>query len=116
MSTVQLKTYCFFGPRTRKTLGPSDTQQGKYKTSCTDSNTAGETGRYLIASPNTTLHPFQVSKRGWGVREGRGSVGNANQRLTVNIPNTKRIKIYQSQRRKMLDKKGRGRDFRRACR
>lgn len=39
-----------------------------------------------------------MSRRGWGVREGTGSVGNANQRLTENIPNTKRIKIYQSQR------------------
>lgn len=37
---------------------------------------------YLITSLNTTLHPIQVSTRGWGVSEGTGSVRNANQRLT----------------------------------
>lgn len=68
--------------------------QGNMKTQSTNSNTVWEVGRYLITSQNTTLHQFQVSKGGWGVREGRGSVGNANQRLTKNIQNTKRIKLY----------------------
>lgn len=68
--------------------------QGNMKSQSTNSNTVWEVGRYLITSQNTTLHQFQVSKGGWGVREGRGSVGNANQRLTKNIQNTKRIKLY----------------------
>lgn len=68
--------------------------QGNMKTQPTNSNAVWEVGRYLITSQNTTLHQFQVSKGGWGVREGRGSVGNANQRLTKNIQNAKRIKLY----------------------
>lgn len=68
--------------------------QGNMKTQPTNSNAVWEVGRYLITSQNTTLHQFQVSKGGWGVREGRGSVGNANQRLTKNLQNAKRIKLY----------------------